>query len=147
MKATILSLLVLLSATSHAGGGADFGSGPIDTTVLNCFQILPVQEGEATASVHLGDNGLKMGYSNHVNDFNISFEPVKVIERIIDAAQLITQGRLMVFATVSQDLSVTIDAIELLASTGTVVGQIEVNGKKMQGRCSVNLNNLKQALK
>lgn len=146
MKTLMMSLVLLLSATSHAGGGGGFGT-PIDTTVLSCFQLLPVQEGEATAGLHLTEKGLQMGFSNHVNDFNVSFEPVKVITRIKEAAQVTKQEGLLIFASMNGNLRITLDSTEVLASTGVVDGQVEVQGKLMQGRCSVNMNNLKQALK
>jgi hypothetical protein len=147
MKTLILGLVTLLSVTSHAGGGGGFGSGPIDTTVLSCFQLSPVQEGVATAGLHIADNGLRMGFSNHVNDFNVSFEPIKVITQLTASALMSEQGGLLVAESANQDFKITISAVEVLASTGSVIGQIEVRGQLMQGSCSVNLNNLKLALK
>ena len=147
MKTLILALVTLLSVASYAGGGGGFGSGPVDTTVLSCFQLSPIQEGVATAGLHITETGLRMGFSNHVNDFNVSFEPVKIITSLTANGQLSEQGGLLVAESADQDFKITISAVEVLASSGSVIGQIEVKGQLMQGSCSVNLNNLKLALK
>jgi hypothetical protein len=144
MKTLIMSLVTFVSITSNAGG---FGQdSPVDTTVFSCFKIAPVQEGVAVAGLQLSGNGLQMGFSNHVNDFNVSFEPVKVIAKLNAAAQLREQSGLLVAESENKEIKITISAVEILASTGTVSGQIEANGQAMQGTCSVNLNNLKVAL-
>jgi hypothetical protein len=143
MKTSLIGLVILISAMANAGGS---GEGSVDTTVFTCSGLSPVKEGVATASLHLSAGQLKMAYSNHVNDFNVSFEPIKVIASIRQAAELKVQHGLIVIESLNKNLSITLDPIDLLSSAGTVTGDFEVNGQAMQGSCSVNLNNLRLAL-
>lgn len=144
MKASLVSFVIFMSAIANAGGS---GEGSVNSAIFYCDQLMPVQEGEAFASLHIAENQLKMAFSNHVNDFSVSFEPVKVISRIVETAELKVHDRLIVIESLKKNLSITLDPVELLASTGTVTGHLEVKGQTMQGRCSVNLNNLRLILK
>jgi hypothetical protein len=144
MKTSLISLVILISAMANAGGS---GEGSVNTTVFTCSGLSPVQEGVATASLHLSADQLTMVYSNHVNDFNVSFEPIKVITSIRQVADLKVQDGLIVIASLNRNLRISLDPIDLLSSAGTVIGDFEVNGKALQGSCSVNLNNLRLALK
>ncbi len=87
-----------------------------------------------------------MGFSNHVNDFDVSFEPIKVITSLNESSQLVVQGASIVAESANRDFKITINAIDVLASHGSVVGQIEVKGQSMQGNCKVNPHNLRLAL-
>ncbi len=144
MKRFLFGLVILISVVANAGGS---GEGSVHTTVLNCSRLSPVQEGEASASLHLSSGLLKMGFSNHVNDFNVSFEPIKVISSLQEISELKVKNGLIVVESLNRNLSITLDPIDILASSGTVIGQLEVNGQSMQGSCSVDLNNLRLALK
>ncbi len=146
MKSTLMGLILIMSLTSHAGGGT--GQGFIDPTVLSCGSIDPVQEGVASLSLYITEsNTVKIAYSNHVNDFNVSFEPVKIIETLNESAKLSIVGNMILAESQSGKLRLIMNPLDLVTKTGDLDVEINLNGKVMTDSCMVSLNNLRNALK
>lgn len=147
MKSSLICLLLLTSTVASAG----IGGGFVDPTILSCSPS-PVKEGVATLSVyHTEQKTVKAVYSNHVNDFNVSFEPVKVIEKNQEDVVLSIQNNMIALDTLTGQIKLTLNPVDIVMSGslfGTIRSEILINGKVMKDdQCSYNLPNLSKALK
>ncbi len=145
MKSLLITLISLLTTSAHAGISTD-GTGFMDPTIFNCSSLSPVQEGVATAGLTLAEQGIKIVYSNHVNDFNISFSPIKVLDSLSALASVQIEDSAVVAQSLNGDFKISVPLADVVLNFGTVDAQFELNGKSMVGRCSYSLNNLRTAL-
>ena len=145
MKLLWITLISLLTTSANAGISTD-GTGFMDPTIFNCSSLSPVEEGEATAGLTLVDEGLQIVYSNHVNDFNISFSPIKVVDSLSAPATVQIEDTAIVAQSFNGDFKISILLADVVLIFGTVDAQFELKGKAMKGRCSYSANNLRTAL-
>lgn len=145
MKSLCITLISLFTTSAYAGISTD-GTGFMDPTIFNCSSLSPVQEGVATAGLTLTEEGIKIVYSNHVNDFNISFSPIKVMDSLSAPASVQIEGTAIVAQSLNGDFKISVLLADVVLNFGTVDAQFEFNGKTMTGRCSYSANNLRTAL-
>lgn len=148
MKKYILSLMLVVAASTSFAGIVD-GGGADQFTAVFCGTLSPVAKGRAEASLAIHNGQAKIYFSNVVNDFEVSFDPIEIVAQAEDTITVSQQAGSVVAQANNQDLKMTITFGDFpdTVTVGLANAVIEHKGSVMSGTCTVTSDYFAQLLK